>query len=323
MMKNLFATIILKIKKNYKDIIAFFIPFLIAGILLIPVDYYITVGGGVISIDESIIVDNENKGKGSFNSAYVSQLKGNIATYLLSFVIDDFEREKIEDVGIDDESIEDYKYREEMMFNSSISNAMYVAYNSANKDIEVKENSLRVMYIDSDAFTTLKVKDEIIKFDGMVIKDFSSIKNIISKGKVGDKIEIVVKRDGKEIVCDALIYDVNGENKIGVGIINDTSYDVLPNVEFEFSGKEAGSSGGLIMSLSIYNKLIDEDVTKGYKIVGTVAAESIKKAADEEKFECIDDLQSRGKVGKSVIELLKKFGCLEGMTQSNQMTLFM
>ena len=44
---------------------------------------------------------------------------------------------------------------------------------------------------------------------------------------------------------------------------------------------------------------------------------------DEEEFECIDDLQSRGKVGKSVIELLKKFGCLEGMTQSNQMTLFM
>ena len=57
--------------------------------------------------------------------------------------------------------------------------------------------------------------------------------------------------------------------------------------------------------------------------LGTVAAESIKKAADEEEFECIDDLQSRGKVGKSVIELLKKFGCLEGMTQSNQMTLFM
>ena len=57
--------------------------------------------------------------------------------------------------------------------------------------------------------------------------------------------------------------------------------------------------------------------------LGTVAAESIKKAAEEEEFECIDDLQSRGKVGKSVIELLKKFGCLEGMTQSNQMTLFM
>lgn len=36
----------------------------------------------------------------------------------------------------------------------------------------------------------------------------------------------------------------------------------------------------------------------------------------------IDELQQRGKIGKSVTELLKKFGCLEGMSQSNQMSLF-
>ena len=56
--------------------------------------------------------------------------------------------------------------------------------------------------------------------------------------------------------------------------------------------------------------------------LGTVAAEGIQKARDEEKFMCIDDIQMRGKVGKSVIELLKNAGCLEGMTQSNQMSLF-
>ena len=56
--------------------------------------------------------------------------------------------------------------------------------------------------------------------------------------------------------------------------------------------------------------------------LGTVAAESIQKAREEEKFMCIDDIQQRGKVGKSVIELLKSAGCLEGMTQSNQMSLF-
>ena len=56
--------------------------------------------------------------------------------------------------------------------------------------------------------------------------------------------------------------------------------------------------------------------------LGTVAAEGIYKAGHEEEFECIDDLQVRSKVGKSVIELLQKFGCLKGMTQSNQMSLF-
>ena len=56
--------------------------------------------------------------------------------------------------------------------------------------------------------------------------------------------------------------------------------------------------------------------------LGTVAAESIETAKKDGEFMCIDELQQRGKVGKSVIELLKKFGCLNGMTQSNQMSLF-
>ena len=56
--------------------------------------------------------------------------------------------------------------------------------------------------------------------------------------------------------------------------------------------------------------------------LGNVAAEGIYKAAQEEPFECIDDMQERSKIGKSMTELLQKFGCLKGMTQSNQMSLF-
>ncbi len=56
--------------------------------------------------------------------------------------------------------------------------------------------------------------------------------------------------------------------------------------------------------------------------LGGIAAEGIYRAALEEPFECIDDLQMRAKIGKSVSELLDKFGCLKGMTKSNQMSLF-
>ncbi len=56
--------------------------------------------------------------------------------------------------------------------------------------------------------------------------------------------------------------------------------------------------------------------------LGTVAAESIYQARLEEPFECIEDMQVRSKIGKSITELLEKFGCLKGMTKSNQMSLF-
>ena len=56
--------------------------------------------------------------------------------------------------------------------------------------------------------------------------------------------------------------------------------------------------------------------------LGTVAALGIEKARKEGKFMSIDDLKIRSKVGTAVTDLLKKFGCLEGMSQSNQMSLF-
>lgn len=37
---------------------------------------------------------------------------------------------------------------------------------------------------------------------------------------------------------------------------------------------------------------------------------------------CIDDLQLKAKIGKSMVDLLSKFGCLDGIPQSNQISLF-
>ena len=55
---------------------------------------------------------------------------------------------------------------------------------------------------------------------------------------------------------------------------------------------------------------------------GTVAAQGIQNAREDGKFMSIDDLKIRAKIGASGAELLKQFGCLEGMSQSNQMSLF-
>ena len=55
---------------------------------------------------------------------------------------------------------------------------------------------------------------------------------------------------------------------------------------------------------------------------GTVAAESLVEARKDGKFMSINDLKIRAKVGKSVIEILTNAGCLKGMSQSNQMSLF-
>ena len=56
--------------------------------------------------------------------------------------------------------------------------------------------------------------------------------------------------------------------------------------------------------------------------LGTVAAQGIQEARKDGEFMSIDDMKIRSKVGKSVVEMLTNAGCLKGMSQSNQMSLF-
>ncbi len=56
--------------------------------------------------------------------------------------------------------------------------------------------------------------------------------------------------------------------------------------------------------------------------MGPIAAESIYKAAKEEQFMSIDEIRIRAKVGDSIINLLREFGCLNGLPESNQISLF-
>ena len=56
--------------------------------------------------------------------------------------------------------------------------------------------------------------------------------------------------------------------------------------------------------------------------LGINAANSITAARDEEDFSSIEDLQQRSKVTKTVIEVLKEAGVLNGMPDSSQLTFF-
>ncbi len=56
--------------------------------------------------------------------------------------------------------------------------------------------------------------------------------------------------------------------------------------------------------------------------LGSVAAEGIYKAVQEGDFMCIEELRINAGVGKSVVDLLRKFNCLGGLPESNQLSLF-
>ena len=56
--------------------------------------------------------------------------------------------------------------------------------------------------------------------------------------------------------------------------------------------------------------------------MGNVAAEGISNAAQEKPFNSIEDVRKRSKIGNAAIDLLRKFGCLKGLPESDQMCFF-
>ena len=56
--------------------------------------------------------------------------------------------------------------------------------------------------------------------------------------------------------------------------------------------------------------------------MGQIAATSIQEARENGEFISKQDIKKRAKVGDATIALLEKFGCVEGMSETNQISLF-
>ena len=52
------------------------------------------------------------------------------------------------------------------------------------------------------------------------------------------------------------------------------------------------------------------------------AAAQIAEARDESPFISVEDLKNRGKAGSAVIDILRSHGALEGLTETNQISMF-
>ena len=255
--------------KNPKEVVSFFLPIVITISLLIPVPYYVKMGGGTINLNNEISIEGEKEEKGSLEALYVREAKGIVLTYLLSYIVPSFEKEKIENTVINEEDEDAYNYRERLYFTTSLDSATKVAFEKAGKEVKISSSRFLVIYIDKSSKTNLEVGDEILKIEGEKVDSYDKMASLISKNQNKKQIKITVKRDDQEIETFNKLINMDNEKKLGVVISNEIKYTSDPKVDFAFNGRQAGPSGGLMIALTIYNKLTDEDITKGKKVVGT------------------------------------------------------
>lgn len=251
------------IKNNYKILIAF-ILFLFISFYELP--FVIYSPGGIVPLGERIEIDGEYNEEGSLNMCYVTTRKATIVNWILEKVIPNWDMEKETESEYDfDELIE----IEKLYLDNSITNATILAYEKANKKISIKSEKNTISYVDPKADTNVEVLDELIKVDDKIISSIDELREVVASHKVGDIVKLTVKENGKEKEKSAKVYETDDGLRIGIGFM--TTYDLQadPVIDVKTKANESGSSGGLMLSLQIYNKLISEDITKGKKIVGT------------------------------------------------------
>lgn len=266
MLKKIFNKIQKLFKDNIKDIITIIVLY---SIFMYPLDYYIIVGGGISKIGSRIVVENEYKAKGSFNLAYVSETKGTIATYLLSYVIPNWEREKLSDYTYDnDETLSDVAFRSNIDLLQSSDNAIKNAFLEAGKTYKVIKKELYVYYIDKKSKSNLKVGDKIISVNSKEVSDVESFKELLKENNEND-IKIKVLRNGKEKEIESILITEDNKKQLGIYVEEIHKYKTYPKVKIKFKKDESGPSGGLAETLDIYNKITKKDITKGKTIAAT------------------------------------------------------
>ena len=150
------------------------------------------------------------------------------------------------------------------MLENSIDNATILAYRHANKTVNITgyNNVILANYNDND----LKIGDNIISIDDVKVSNLIDIKNELDKKEANQTITISVMRDNKE---HSFKIKLDDEKKLGIIVQTDYEYELDPEINIKFKTSESGSSGGLMLALSIYNAITSEDITHGFKVAGT------------------------------------------------------
>lgn len=292
-----------KLYSNVKNFIVENYKFLIIWGIIIFLFFYefpfvIYTPGGIVNLEDRIEVENSRDTEGSLNMSYVSLVKGTLPMILLSYCLPNWDLVKSSEITAPDESVNELLELEKLYMQSSIDNATILAYEKAGKELNITREVNNIVYISDDADTDLEIYDELLTADGIEVNDVAELREIVNSKNEGDSITFLVNRNGKEKECSAKIYNTEDGLKVGVSFLTTYEYETNPEISVATKASESGSSGGLMLTLAIYNAITDEDITKGRTIVGTgtISLDGTVGAIDGVKYKILGAVKSDAEI---------------------------
>lgn len=206
------------------------------------------------------------------------------AEYVLARIRPDWEVFRKTQIFREGESRKDYVNRQQVIMQSSQSNAIRAAYEAAGIPYRLVNEGVVIAQVIAGmpAHGVLRAGDLLLEIDGEPIAKSEDVFTRLAGKRVGDPVAIVAERDGERVEETIVMGDFNqlleegGEDREpqpGLGIQPADRLSVEPDdpayrVDIH-AGRIGGPSAGLMFALEIYDQLTEGDLTRGYRIAGT------------------------------------------------------
>lgn len=252
-------------KRHWKKILFLFVvDFVLIWPFIIKTSFVVLLPGGISPIEDLILIDNSYEQTGTINSTF-------IISYRNSTIFQKFICESLNETTTYDESNtttstlsnEEYQIRGEIMHNVSVTTSIISAYTEADKQIDYDFIGVYI-FNTSDYVETFEIGDIIIS------TSWDNCMDIIDNVKNNPSLGIDIIRNQEQI---KVYPHVNSEtNTFGIYLqpeyVKYTINNSTPMYNV-YSSNTSGPSGGLLQSLSIYNRLTELDYTHNLTIAGT------------------------------------------------------
>lgn len=240
-------------------------------LIFLRLPYYLEVPGSVFSLDEMVEVDKQiTETTGEF---YITTVGIKNATPITIFSSLLPYRDLVSETDLFGEldDFESYDKIQDYYMQSSINNAIKVAFDAAQQDYTFEYKGVYVLKVieESSFFPDLNMGDTVKAVDGNHFESSQDFITYLASKEVGERIVLQVERDSEEFeLSGELIQLDSGVAGIGISLVDETTLVTEPTVAIH-AADIGGPSAGLMFALEIYTKLIADDIRGAYDIAGT------------------------------------------------------
>jgi Lon-like protease len=263
-------------QRNIWGVIALsIICFLIGGAFLIPIPYFAIGPGKVVEVGPLVTVGKEKGNEeGSFRLTTISMKQGAPVDLLLSRWTSTTELIPEEHILAEDEDKRDYQRRQTVNMRLSQNQAIVAAFRHAKRPVSQKVLGVEVERVLKEGTTSLKEGDVIKRIDGEPVASTQQLISRLSRKRAGERVALTLLRNGKEMRITASLVPLRVEPgskpRAGLGIVPVEKVEVKTTPPTHIDAQEIGGpSAGLMFALEVLNRLVPEDLTRGYRIAGT------------------------------------------------------